>query len=43
MLDTYGTNLTEQAKLGKVDRVITAIPKLTGLYKFLTGGQKITP
>ena len=43
MLDTYGTNLTEQAKLGKVDRVINRNTEIDRVIQILNRRSKNNP
>ena len=43
MLDTYGTNLTEKAKLGKVDRVINRNEEIDRVIRILNRRAKNNP
>ena len=43
MLDTYGTNLTEKAKLGKVDRVINRHTEIERVIQILNRRSKNNP
>lgn len=43
MLDTYGTNLTEKAKLGKVDRVINRNTEIDRVVQILNRRSKNNP
>ena len=43
MLDTYGTNLTEKAKLGKVDRVINRNSEIDRVVQILNRRSKNNP
>ncbi len=43
MLDTYGTNLTEKAKLGKVDRVINRHAEIDRVVQILNRRSKNNP
>ncbi len=43
MLDTYGTNLTEKAKLGKVDRVISRNTEIDRVVQILNRRSKNNP
>ncbi len=43
MLDTYGTNLTEKAKLGKVDRVINRHSEIDRVVQILNRRSKNNP
>lgn len=43
MLDTYGTNLTEKAKLGKVDRVINRNAEIDRVVQILNRRSKNNP
>ncbi len=43
MLDTYGTNLTEKAKLGKVDRVINRTTEIDRVVQILNRRSKNNP
>jgi len=43
MLDTYGTNLTERAKLGKVDRVINRTTEIDRVVQILNRRSKNNP
>lgn len=43
MLDTYGTNLTEKAKLGKVDRVINRHEEIDRVVQILNRRSKNNP
>ncbi|MBO5060544.1 MAG: ATP-dependent Clp protease ATP-binding subunit [Clostridia bacterium] len=43
MLDTYGTNLTEKAKLGKVDRVINRHSEIDRVIQILNRRSKNNP